>query len=1038
MSDSRNIPIRILEKENNKRGDLFNRLMKDLFLTLGYDNPRFNIHKSGREIDIQAEHRTENKLAVAECKATEKTIGGDDVNKFAGALDAERRKKRKKPRVQIEGYYISLSGFKETAVEQEKEAGDRLVLMDGKRVMEELIRGRIIVTPEKAAEQAGRCAAGISAKLEHGDCFELLAHDMGWIWLVCFHTNKKKTHFALVHADGDALAPEKAQVIIDADKSVEGELHRLEYLPPPQSPAAVEDCVTEAHEKYLGYLESQCGDITLEGLPADQEVGSRRLNLENLFVPLHLVSLDAREREPVLLDEEDQYLEVLELDEEERQNRQPVGQVIGQCSRLAILAAPGGGKTTLIKRLAVAYAFPDRRSLLDDDLPDRPWLPLFIRCRQLGERVSASVSENLYDIAFRAEIGPLKDAFSMLVNRSLKDGHVLLLVDGLDEISDESNRVAFVIQLRTFLATYPNVNVLVTSREAGFRIVGGALSAHCAHYKIADFNGEDIKRLTLAWHKEVLGDRPEVLEEAEKLTNIIRDSDRVMQLAKNPLLLTTLLLVKRWVGQLPTRRTVLYGKAIEVLLMTWNVEGFEPMEQDEAIPQLAFVAFTMMKEGIQRISSKRLKEVLNMARKQMPEVLGYAQYSVAEFIERVEYRSSLLMLSGHEIEDGTLYPMYEFRHLTFQEYLTALAIVEGYYPDREEEDTLLSILELHLWEEKWKEVIPLAAVLAGRKVQPLVQRLIELCKAENVTHKEPSPNYIVNHLLGQCILDEIQLAPKLLECALEWIGRKSPPPSSIIRSLIQSRYGDLLEKVVRKAYKNSDTDLRIMGATLGEIHLQKFGWKDNVIPSPQTCNNIEALLEDESEIQKTIGAFCITLLAYYFSYGKGSDRLRDPNVKKILRPLANKLIVLIYSEIPYLQFATLFALTWLEGFKIKYTPYVLMRLLELWKSSTLPIVKDVVCEVILTLPIFNRKLKPLPEPNSDDLNFIKEQFLKKGHPRQAALIFGFYWCKPWRDDKLINIAKGLGDSGIEGTLKSRLLRALGREINAEKKAMGDK
>ncbi|HLP46540.1 MAG TPA: hypothetical protein VK469_11355 [Candidatus Kapabacteria bacterium] len=62
--------IRILENEANKRGDLFTRLMKDLFLVLGYDNPRLNIHKSGREMDMEAEHRTEKKRMFAECKAT--------------------------------------------------------------------------------------------------------------------------------------------------------------------------------------------------------------------------------------------------------------------------------------------------------------------------------------------------------------------------------------------------------------------------------------------------------------------------------------------------------------------------------------------------------------------------------------------------------------------------------------------------------------------------------------------------------------------------------------------------------------------------------------------------------------------------------------------------------------------------------------------------------------------------------------------------------------------------------------------------------
>jgi hypothetical protein len=523
--------IRILEKEANKRGDLFNRLMKDLFLTLGYDNPRFNIHKSGREIDIQAAHRTESKRMIAECKATKAKIGGDDINKFVGALDAE---KRKYPDIPVEGYFISLSGFTETAIEQEKDAGDkRVILLDGNRVIDELIRGNIIVTPIKAMEQAVHCAAKHGGKLKADDSFELLAHDMGWIWVVYFMKNKQKTHFALVHADGEAIAPEPAQAIINSDKSVGGILHQLEYLPPPEHPSSIEDRVIEAREKYLKYLESECGDITLEGMPADQEVGPRRLNLENIFVPLHLEA--SVEKEPVSHASPSE-IPPMQLSEEEEdpkeQERQPVGKVLSSCNRLAILAAPGGGKTTLIKRLAVAYAFPDRRSLSDDKLPDRSWLPLFIRCRQLGERVSSPIKDILSSIASRAEMDELKDAFALLVNRALRSGDVLLLVDGLDEISNESDRVGFVTQLRTFLATYSNVNIVVTSREAGFRIVGGALSAQCGHYKVADFDDNDITRLTLAWHKEVMGDKSEVREEAEKLAKTICESDRIRQLAK--------------------------------------------------------------------------------------------------------------------------------------------------------------------------------------------------------------------------------------------------------------------------------------------------------------------------------------------------------------------------------------------------------------------------------------------------------------------------------------------------------------------------
>jgi len=595
--------IRILEPEPNKRGDLFNRLMGDLFLALGYNRlVRPNISKSGREIDIEVDHRTEQRRAIAECKATKDKTGGDEINKFVGVLDAE---KCKNPKIQIIGYFISLSGFKETAIEQEKDAGgDRVIFLGGNQVIGELVEGHIITPIETAMERAGRCAAGHPVKLLPEPACELLAHDIGWIWAVYFTQDKQRTHFALIHSDGESIATALAETIIEADRSVRGNLHSLNYLPPAADMSISDSNIEEVKTKYLEYLDREYGEITLEGVPADQEVGSRRLKLENIFVPLYLERISESQRDPSLSTEED-------IQEVDRAERQPVGEVLSEYSRLAILAAPGGGKTTLLKRLAIAYAFPDRSGLIDDNLPDKSWLPLFIRCRQLGDMVKSPISDILSAIPKRSEMGDLTEAFSFLVSRALRSGEALLLVDGLDEISDGGDRVSFVNQLRTFLATYPNVNIVVTSREAGFRIVGGALSTHCKHYKVADFDDDDIMRLTLAWHKEVVGDSAEVRLDAEKLAKIICGSDRVRQLAKNPLLLTTLLLVNRWVGQIPTRRSVLYGKAIEMLLMTWNVEGYDPIDQEEAIPQLAFVAFTMMNDGVQTISSRRLKEILD-------------------------------------------------------------------------------------------------------------------------------------------------------------------------------------------------------------------------------------------------------------------------------------------------------------------------------------------------------------------------------------------------------------------------------------------
>ena len=111
--------IEILEQDNNKKGDLFSRLIGDLFYALGYGEPKFDVHKSGRELDIICSHRTENKIAIAECKAHKSKIGGDEINKFIGALGAERIQQSKtsnSKNKEIIGYFVSLSGFKESAI----------------------------------------------------------------------------------------------------------------------------------------------------------------------------------------------------------------------------------------------------------------------------------------------------------------------------------------------------------------------------------------------------------------------------------------------------------------------------------------------------------------------------------------------------------------------------------------------------------------------------------------------------------------------------------------------------------------------------------------------------------------------------------------------------------------------------------------------------------------------------------------------------------------------------------------------------------
>lgn len=924
-------PIRILEKDNNRRGDLFGRLMADLFVALGYEQPRLNVHKSGRELDLSADHRLEPRRAIGECKATAEPIGGDEVNKFVGALDAERGDKKKHP---VTGYFISLAGFRETAVEQEKQGRrTRIILITGPQVVSELVQGRILIAKEHATELAGRCSAA------HDDVVldpevELLAHERGWIWAVYYTRGKARTHFALIHSDGTPLARALCEDVIAADRLCGGGLHQLSCLNPAPPPGADSDPrVADALAAYRHYLANECGFIQLDGLPADGDVGSRRLRLENLFVPLHL-----------------------DVTTEEKK-RQPVGAVLAGHPRLALLAAPGGGKSTLLKRLAVAYADPARRDQVADDLPQIDWLPLFFRCRELRGLARGSFAELLEALSQREPVRQHALVFRAYVDRALLAGRVLLLVDGLDEISDPGDRAAFVCTLRTALQAYPGIAMVVTSREAGFRHVAAHLSPVCTHATLSPFGADDIRRLCVAWHREVVGDTEKVRADAEGLADTIVRNDRIQRLAVNPLLLTTLLLVKRWVGSLPTRRAVLYGKAVEVLLMTWNTEGHEPIRDEEALPQLCYVASAMMLEGIQKVSRPRLAALLQQAREALPTELGYVEGTVDQFIHRVEDRSSLLMMTGHDVEDGRLVEFFEFRHLTFQEFLTARAMVEGWHPGRKEEDTLVGVLEPHFEKVEWREVFPLAAVLGGKKTEALIQRLTDRIK--NIDN-EPNSEFVEHSLflaLGNCLADEAAARPETIRAAVHELVRLDKLLEGVAFTplLVRGRYGADLREEAEKEFFAPMPEYRGTGIALSLAVWYQTHEIENVDGYARAAARFVEWLNSPESRTRCLGALGSVELCFRLRNEVHPAELGA--CAEYLRRIGQDLLPMLFSEAVLEQFTSTWALVWLGMTRVwppPAEPDLLGRLFALWRRSSDDQTRRIAVWALATQPLASR------------------------------------------------------------------------------------
>lgn len=899
------ILIRILEKDNNLRGDLFGRLMADLFVALGYEQPHLNIQRSGRELDLVADHRLEAHRAIGECKATTSTIGGDDLNKFVGSLDAEQDKRP------VTGYFISLAGFKETALEQEKHRSNKLILLSGPQVVEELIKGRILISRERATEIAGRCRATLN-DLVLDPQVELLAHKRGWIWAIYYSHGKSRTHFVLIHSDGTLLAHAVAEEIISADRMCSGRLYSLTCLnPKPADDATVELHAASALAAYRQYLASECGFIHLDGLPADTEVGSRRLKLESLFVPLHL--------------------DVTRHGKETITERQTVGDALAQHPRLALLAPPGGGKSTLLKRLAVAYGDSSRHAQIADNLPERDWLPLFFRCRELRSLARGSFSELLEALSQREPIRLHAPAFRTYVDRALLQGRVLLLVDGLDEISDPGDRAAFVCTLRSALHAYPGIAIVVTSREAGFRHVAAHLAPVCVQVTLSAFDEADISRLSVAWHRELLGDTEKVRTDAEQLAITIAQNDRIRRLAINPLLLTTLLLVKRWVGSLPTRRAVLYGKAVELLLMTWNTEGHEPIPEEEALPQLCYVASAMMLQGIQKVSRRRLAALLQESRRALPTELGYVKGTVEDFIHRVEDRSSLLMMTGYDVDDGKLSEFFEFRHLTFQEYLTARAMVEGWHPGRTDCDTLLDVLKPHFNSPTWTEVVPLAAVLGGKATEAVIR---DLTYAAGSDTKQGLDSRVYS-ILGSCLADEAAARPETIRAALRVLvtfGRQLER-ASFASLLARGRYGAELRAEANQALLFSAQEPTSPATALATtVWWQSIG-SENAEGFGAAVATFRELLSRPERAAQHEGSLGLLMFCYHLT--------RHPKLNPVtwadeIRQATVAVLPLLFSQASEDQCVACWTLSWVGACKV-WTPCsdpdVLGKLVAIWRSA---------------------------------------------------------------------------------------------------------
>lgn len=773
-------------------------------------------------------------------------------------------------------------------------------------------------------------------------------------------------------------------------------------IAPPDSRLSLDARHAELLSRYRGFLLRDCGEMTIEGVGPDWDTAQRRFEIERLFVPSKLTPFPPEI--PRAPDRDDK------LAARHRKHERPesFGSAFQEHPRLALLALPGGGKTMLLKRLAVAYADPARRAHSSDGLPDLDLTPVLIRCREWREHIHLpvlSLLDHLHVITGLPDLEGLRDALLPL----FRTGRALLLIDGLDEIHDDARRTMFVAHLDTFLREHEHVRVVVTSREAGFDLVAPRVASFCRRYRIAALDEVAIHDLCTHWHRLMSDGSRTAMAEGNRMAELILEKPSLRRLAENPLLLTMLLVVKRGEGRIPPDRVSLYGRAVEVLLDTWNIQGHKPLSLKEAVPQLAYIAFEMMRAGKQTATETELLDYLAEAREKLPRIRLYAKDQPHDFLKRVELRSSLMIEAGHQVELGRITPFYQFRHLTFQEYLAAVAAVEGHYSDHEPGDTVLTPLQPHLLGEEWKEVIPMAAVLAKKAAEPLIMALVEYGRkfvsktesgARSIPGRGPLPSPIQR--LIECLIEEAELSSDNLSLALRSIALLATQEwmtSNECRTLSCGPYGELLLQEAIRQYMSTSWPKAIKLDTLC-MHVARWRHERTFDSDPEAYLHLQQLMQSHEPQAIVHGLFgCGGAL---WGSSQGTEVPVAPLIPTSLRAQVRGHLL---SVDPAIWAAATWAWFWIQVRDTDTSPVpapVLDRFLNLWLDSS----QEHLCERAALALTVVRQPRATWTPTlllAQVSKLRTAAMIRYSTQKLASLTVAFYARNVWSDEELLSL-----------------------------------
>lgn len=255
----------------------------------------------------------------------------------------------------------------------------------------------------------------------------------------------------------------------------------------------------------------------------------------------------------------------------------------------------------------------------------------------------------------------LDDSYKEISNETFNwssNDPILILLDGLDEVSNDKIRTAIINQVLEIKQLY-SCQVILTSRTTDFLVTSNDVNSHFEKFELLPLNYNEMVQIG----NKILADPAQ----AKKFVHLVQNSELLKSFPKTPLttILLAILLKEEQINikELPKNLSELYSKFVDLFLNKWD-KGKGISEQYQLVEKeyvLKCLAEELHKTNRISFTEDEMLIFLTNLKKDRPIDL---LKDPKQFIQSICERSSILV---KDKSDGS----FRFFHLTIQEYLTA-------------------------------------------------------------------------------------------------------------------------------------------------------------------------------------------------------------------------------------------------------------------------------------------------------------------------------------------------------------------------------